>query len=79
MLLPALDAEQSEHLLTELLTAIAKPIAFGSESVSISATGGMAAVTPNDPQRHLRQANEALRDAKRQGVSYTIVKPNDSE
>ncbi len=79
VLLPGIDLQQSEGLLAELLTAVAEPIpigqeslAIGTESVSTSATAGLATVTPQNPERSLRLADTALYRAKRQGVPYTV-------
>lgn len=85
VLLPGLDSEQSEGLLAELLTAVAEPITLsaeesieGSESVTISATGGMTVFVPGSPEQAFTELGDALWQAKRQGVPYTIYKANGS-
>lgn len=75
VLLPEMNAKQSECLLSDLLSAVAEPIAVGAESFSISATAGLSATALHDPGRTLRLADAAQYRAKCQRVPYAISGP----
>lgn len=73
VLLPLARADEAVEQVEAALAALSAPLSVGGQDLAVTASAGVASLTPGDSDLVLRQADAAMYEAKKVGAGAVVV------